>query len=253
MAGRATQYAIIAGSGFRSFGGAGVARTLLTRYGRPSAPVRQLDFGRRAVYFLARHGADHSIPPHRINYRANLGALKLLGVDQVIALNTVGVLDPQRFSGLLAVPHQVIDYTYGRVHSIHDGNSASLDHIDFTEPFCPRLRQGLIAAATAAGVPCHAHGVYAVTEGPRLESAAEINRLEKDGADLVGMTAMPEASIARELGMSYACLSLLVNHAAGRGETAIHEDINANTEAAKTDALCVLRAFFGSDELQGAS
>jgi 5'-methylthioinosine phosphorylase len=247
MAERMARFAIIAGSGFRSFGAGEPPRRLLTRYGPPSAPVRQLDFGAGRVHFLARHGEDHSIPPHRINYRANLQALKMLEVDHIVALNTVGVVDPAAFPARLAVPDQLIDGTYGRVHSICDGISASLDHIDFTEPFCPRLRKGLIAAARAAGVPCQDHGVYAVTQGPRLETAAEIDRLAQDGADLVGMTAMPEASIARELGMDYACLSLLVNAAAGRGGKAIHEDIEANMEAAKADALQVLRAFFQCD------
>lgn len=240
---------MIAGSGFRSFGGDGAGRRLVTDYGAPSAPVRELEYGGRRVYFLARHGDDLAIPPHRINYRANLKALQLLGVDRVIALNTVGVIDPRRYPGYLAVPLQLIDYTYGRDHSIYDGKSASLDHVDFTEPFCPRLRQGLVSAAMASGVPCHDGGVYAVTQGPRLETAAEIDRLERDGADFVGMTAMPEASIARELRMSYACLSLIVNHAAGRGEGTIHEDIDANTEVAKSQALRVLQEFFRSGEL----
>jgi 5'-methylthioinosine phosphorylase len=234
MAERAAQFAIIGGSGFHSLGAEEPRRRLLTRYGPPSAPVRPLDFGTGRVHFLARHGEDHSIPPHRINYRANLQALRMLEVDHIVALNTVGVLDPARFPARLAVPDQLIDGTYGRVHSICDGISASLEHIDFTEPFCPWLRKGLIAAARAAGVPCHDHGVYAATQGPRLETAAEIDRLARDGADLVG-------------------LSLLVNAAAGRGGNAIHEDIEANMEAAKADALRVLRAFFQGDLAQAGA
>src|SRR5690606_41710983 len=139
-----------------------------------------------------------------------------------------------------------IDYTYGRDHSIYDGESATLDHIDFTEPFCGRLRAGLLAAAAAARVACHDGGVYAVTQGPRLETAAEVDRLERDGADFIGMTAMPEAALARELGMRYACLSLIVNQAAGRGEREIHEDIEATTARARERAMRVLAAFFAS-------
>lgn len=238
------KFAVIAGSGFRSFAGNGPGRRLTTAYGVPSAPVRELEFGNRSVCFLARHGDDLGIPPHRINYRANLAALKLLRVDRVIAVNTVGVIDPRQRPGQLAVPDQLLDYSYGRDHSIHEGKSASLQHIDFSEPFCPRLRQGLLAAAIEAGVDCHDGGVYAVTQGPRLETAAEINRLERDGADFVGMTAMPEASIARELQMDYACLSLIVNYAAGRGEKTIHEDIDTNTRTAKMQATRLLQEFF---------
>jgi len=238
------QVAIIAGSGFSDFAGESPSRVLTTAYGPPSAPVRVLEFAGRTVYFLARHGDDHVIPPHRINYRANLAALQLLAVDRVIALNTVGVITPGPGPGELAVPEQLIDYTYGRDHSIHDRLSASLGHVDFTEPFCKDLRRRIVAAALAADVPCHDGGIYAVTQGPRLETAAEIDRLERDGADFVGMTAMPEASIARELYMNYACLSLIVNFAAGRGGRAIHADIEANLLTAKTRSIRLLRQLF---------
>ncbi len=238
--------AIIAGSGFGGLA-SGSGQQLVTAYGVPSAPVRELEIGGRAVLFLARHGDALAIPPHRINYRANAAALKLAGAASIIALNTVGAIRPEHGPGTLAVPAQLIDYTYARDHSIHDGSSAILDHIDFTEPFCPRLRRGLLEAAAAAGVPCHDGGVYAVTQGPRLETAAEVDRLERDGADFIGMTAMPEASLARELGMRYACLSLVVNRAAGRGESAIHADIEASTSAAREQALRVLQAYFEAD------
>lgn len=239
------QFAIIAGSGFSDFARLSPGRDLVTAFGAPSAPVRAVDFNGRTVWFLPRHGDAHHIPPHRINYRANLAALRLLQVDQVVALNTVGVITDSLAPGQLAVPGQLIDYTYGRDHSIYDGSSASLDHIDFTEPFSGPLRRLILAAARAADVPCHDGGVYAVTQGPRLETAAEIDRLERDGADFIGMTAMPEASIARELGMNYACLSLIVNFAAGRGEKAIHEDIEASLLDAKRQCLRLMQQLFG--------
>jgi purine nucleoside phosphorylase len=240
----AGQFAVLAGSGFGDFAGESPGRELATAYGPPSAPLRALGYPGRTVYFLARHGDSHAIPPHRINYRANLAALKKLNVDHVVALNTVGAIAPGLSPGQLAVPHQLIDYTYGRDHSIHDGNSATLDHVDFTRPFCEELRGWILSAARAADVPCRDGGVYAVTQGPRLETAAEIDRLERDGADFVGMTAMPEASIARELHMNYACLSLVVNFAAGRGEKAIHEDIDANLLTAKAQSMRLLRQLF---------
>jgi 5'-methylthioinosine phosphorylase len=237
-------FAILAGSGFRDLAGRSPGRDVITEYGAPSAPVRELDFGGNRVWFLLRHGDRHDIPPHRINYRANLAALKLLKAEHVVSLNTVGVITPGLVPGELAVPHQLIDYTYGRDHSIYDVRSTSLDHIDFTDPFSKNLRAQLLKAARAAEVPCHDRGVYAVTQGPRLETAAEIDRLERDGAELVGMTAMPEAGIAREMRMNYACLSLIVNFAAGRGERAIHEDIEANLLEAKTRSLRLIQQLF---------
>ncbi|HEX7062573.1 MAG TPA: S-methyl-5'-thioinosine phosphorylase [Woeseiaceae bacterium] len=238
--------ALIVGSGFGGLAATAPARTLTTAYGAPSAPLRRLEIGGRPVWLLARHGEPHAIPPHRINYRANLKALELAGARRIVAVNTVGAVHPQHAPGELAVPRQLIDYTYGRDHSIFDGESATLDHIDFTEPFCGRLRERLLTAAATAGVPCHDGGTYAVTQGPRLETAAEVDRLERDGADFIGMTAMPEAALARELGMRYACLSLIVNQAAGRGEREIHEDIEATTARARERAMRVLSAFFAS-------
>jgi len=184
------------------------------------------------------------LPPHVINYRANLLALKELGAELVIALNTVGVVSDKREPGQLAVPDQIIDYTWGRAHSIYDEEIADFAHIEFTEPFAPSVREALLAAADAAGVDCFDGGVYAATQGPRLESAAEVDRLERDGADYIGMTAMPEASLAHELELDYACLSLIVNRAAGRGEMPIHEDVESSTLAARTQAMRMLKQFF---------
>lgn len=241
---RATNYAIIAGSGFESFAAGTAGQWLETPYGTPSAEIRQLAYGKCTVSYLARHGDGRHIPAHKVNYRANLAALERLGVSDVLAVNTVGVIRAGLVPGTLAVPAQLIDYTYGRDHSIYDENSATLDHVDFTRPFCDDLRSGLLQAGGAAGVTCFDGGIYAVTQGPRLETAAEIDRLERDGADFVGMTLMPEAVLSRELGIRFACLSLLVNHAAGRSEKGIYEDIETSMESARRRALRVLQAFF---------
>jgi len=243
-AGVERQFAIIAGSGFQGFAEQSEGEFVQTDFGAPSSPIRIIQFGDKAVFTLARHGDSILIPPHKINYRANLKALQQLNVTDIVGLNTVGVVTKGQHPGDMAVPDQLIDYTYGRDHSIYDGESASLDHIDFTEPLHEGLRRSLLEAAQLADVPCRDGGVYAATQGPRLESAAEVDRLERDGADYVGMTAMPEASLAMELGMRYACLSLIVNYAAGRGEKAIHEDIESSTRSAKMRSMKVLKKFF---------
>ena len=247
-AGVERQFAIIAGSGFQALAEESEGESVQTAFGAPSSPVRIVQFGDRVVFMLARHGDALLIPPHKINYRANLKALWQLDVTDIVALNTVGVVSAGLQPGDLAVPDQIIDYTYGRDHSIYDGESASLDHIDFTQPLNSSLRRSLLMASQQADVPCRNGGVYAATQGPRLESAAEVNRLERDGADYVGMTAMPEASLAMELGMRYACLSLIVNYAAGRGENAIHEDIEASTLSAKMQSMRILKELFKTAE-----
>lgn len=238
------KFAVVAGSGFQDITKDTESCEVDTEFGRPSSPIHKLVYGSREVCFLARHGDDLLIPPHRINYRANMAALKRLGVESIVALNTVGVLGGDLGPGQLAVPTQLIDYTYGRDHSIHGDGSDTLEHVDFTEPFTATLRASLLATADAANVSCHDGGVYAVTQGPRLETAAEVTRLRRDGADYVGMTAMPEASLARELEMDYACVSLIVNYAAGLGDQPIHDDIEASTLTARTQTLKLLRHFF---------
>lgn len=241
------QYAVIAGSGFQSFGENATEHRLSSEFGAPSSPVREVMYGEQKVFLLARHGDDVLIPPHRINYRANLAALKGLGVERIIALNTVGVITAGQHPGELAIPDQVIDYTFGRDHSIYDGESDSLNFIEFTEPFAGHLRADLRSAAANSGIAVHDGGAYAVMQGPRLETIAEVNRLERDGADYIGMTAMPEASLARELDMDYACLSLIVNYAAGRGEKAIHADIEESTATARSRAMTILQEYFQGD------
>ena len=239
-----SEYAVIIGSGFPSLEGEGAGRTVTTRFGAPSTAVQTVILQDRSLLTLRRHGADHSIPPHAINYRANLAALKELGASSVIALNTVGVVSGVRQPGEIAVPDQVLDYTWGREHTIFDGEDGVVEHLDFTEPFSSGLRRGLLGTAAKIDLDCYDGGVYAATQGPRLETAAEVDRLERDGADYVGMTAMPEASIALELGLRYACLAMIVNRAAGRGDTPIHEDVESSTQAARTRAMGLLEQFF---------
>ncbi len=215
--------AIIGGSGLTRLSTLSVARREVVRtpYGEPSSA---LVFGQVAgsdVVFLARHGHGHTIPPHRVNYRANLWALKKSGVTSILAVASVGAIAGHYAVGDIVLPHQLIDYTSGREHTFFDGGDREVVHVDFTHPYTARLREGCLAAARNAGIPLHDGGVYAAVSGPRLETAAEIDRLARDGATVVGMTGMPEAVLARELGLGYASIAVVVNHAAGRGDSAL--------------------------------
>jgi 5'-methylthioadenosine phosphorylase len=169
--------------------------------------------------FLARHGYGHTIAPHEVNYRANLWALRAEKVDAVVSVASVGSIRRDLGPGAIVIPDQIVDYTWGRPGTFFEGAGAQVTHIDFTHPYSAGLRSRLLAAARAAGETAVDGAVYATTQGPRLETAAEINRLERDGADLVGMTGMPEAALARELGLEYAALAVVANYAAGRGES----------------------------------
>lgn len=181
------------------------------------------------MVFLARHGPGHTIPPHRVNYRANLWALERCGVEQVLAVAAVGSINRDIPPGTLAVPDQIIDYTWGRDHTFFDRDLTKVTHIDFTFPYCQSLRRLVLSAAESADLIVASDATYGATQGPRLETAMEINRMERDGCDLVGMTGMPEASLARELGLCYACCAVVANWAAGRGEGLItKEDIERN-------------------------
>jgi 5'-methylthioinosine phosphorylase len=195
--------------------------SVTTPYGEPSRPIQQGQLDGARVYFLQRHGSPGAIPPHLVNYRANLWALKSLGVNEIVAINAVGGISPAMQPGRLVIPDQLIDYTWGRAHTIDEGNDGQLRHIDFTEPYDRELRLALIETANAAGIPCEPTGVYGVTQGPRLETAAEIQRMSRDGCDVVGMTAMPEAALARELDIAYASVCMVVNPAAGLGDLPI--------------------------------
>ena len=188
-----------------------------TPYGAPSGPLRIGHLGNARVAFLARHGEGHALPPHRVNYRANLHALQQAGVRRVLALNTVGGITEGYGPRVLACPDQLIDYTWGRESTYWDGEGQAL-HVDFGQPYSPGLREQVLAAARATGVALVDGGCYGATQGPRLETNAEIARLRRDGCDLVGMTGMPEAGLARELGLDYACLAIVANWAAGCGD-----------------------------------
>jgi 5'-methylthioinosine phosphorylase len=193
-----------------------------TPFGEPSSILSFGDFNGQRVVFLARHGVPHKVAPHLINYRANLSAFKQLGVTQVIAVNAVGGIHSQMGPTSIAVPDQIIDYTYGRAATIYDGcHVESVDHVDFSFPYTESIRQSLINASKLADIALLESATYGATQGPRLESAAEVKRMQRDGCDMVGMTGMPEASLARELGLDYACLALSVNWAAGKTDQVI--------------------------------
>lgn len=218
--------AILGGTGVDQLAGfiAATRRHVETPFGTVSAAIETGRVGNTEVVFLQRHGQPRSLPPHRINYRANLWALHSAGVTHVVALNAVGGIRPTLAPGTLVVPDQVIDYTWGRAHTFDECDDAPPRHIDFTAPYSAGLRQALLRAAVAAGEGAADGGVMAVTQGPRLETAAEVRRLRRDGCDVVGMTGMPEAALARELGLSYASLCMVVNAAAGLGEGPITLD-----------------------------
>lgn len=210
------QLGLIVGSGLPALGVEIVARSSThTPYGPPSSAVLSLSLGGRRIACIARHGEQHGIAPHEVNYRANVWALYQHGVRRLVAVNVVGTIAPAFRPGELAVPEQLIDYTWGRDSSFGGGERGVL-HAEFAEPFAARLAARVLAAGRSLGMEMQ-RGVYGVTQGPRLETVAEIDRLERDGCTMVGMTAMPEAALARELGMDYAVLALGVNHAAGRG------------------------------------
>ena len=211
--------AIVGGSGFGQIPGFEPERREVARtpYGEPSSALAFGTLAGRPLVLLARHGYGHTIPPHQINYRANMWALHAAGVTKVLALATVGGIRADLGPGVLMIPDQIIDYTHGRPGTFFTQADRGVHHIDFTLPYSAELRLACVAAARRAGEPVVDGGVYAATQGPRLETAAEVNRLERDGADVVGMTGMPEAVLAREIGLAYAALAIVVNFAAGRG------------------------------------
>jgi 5'-deoxy-5'-methylthioadenosine phosphorylase len=217
------ELAIIGGTGLTKLKGLEITRREVVNspYGEPSGPlVHGLYCGHR-VLFLARHGHGSSIPPHRVNYRANLWAIHHRGVSRVVAVNAVGGIRADLGPGRLVIPDQVIDYTWSRGHTFFEDGLKHVVHVDFTEPYCRELRDVLVRAAAAAGVDAADGATYGATQGPRLETRAEIDRLERDGCDIVGMTGMPEAALARELELCYASCAVVANAAAGRGSGAI--------------------------------
>lgn len=226
-----TSIAIIGGTGLTKLTDLSIVRreVHVSRYGEPSAPLIRGTLGGVEVLFLPRHGAGHTIPPHKVNYRANISVLHEAGIKKVVAINAVGGIADTMQPQTIVIPDQIIDYTWSRLHTFFDEGLEGVTHIDFTEPYCEELRQEILKAAADSNIDIINSATYAATQGPRLETSAEVDRLEKDGCHIVGMTGMPEAALARELGMCYASVAVVANKAAGRGDGEITlKDIENN-------------------------
>ncbi len=241
---------LIGGSGATALLGPAREHSLETPYGPPSGPLFAWEEQGHELWFLHRHGPRASLPPHCVNYRANVWAMHRVGVDWLVGINAVGGIHRQAVAGRLVFPDQLIDYSWGRAHSYEDASNGSVRHVDFTSPVDQALHAALCAAAETAQLPHLPRAVYGVTQGPRLETAAEIDRLERDGCDVVGMTAMPEAGLARELGLAYAICALVVNPAAGRGED-IHADIERHLGAGMIQVRRLLGALLAQANRAG--
>jgi len=243
-------FAIIGGTGLYKFPGLeNVERhTLATPFGAPSDDIVLGTLAGKRVAFLARHGENHTLAPHRVNYRANVWALHHLGARRAIGVNAVGGIRDDMGPRVIAIPDQIIDYTHGRYDSFCDVEGAKVEHVDFTEPYSVALRGELLAAARGAGIAIIDGGCYGATQGPRLETRAEITRMRRDGCDLVGMTGMPEAALARELNLDYACLALVANWAAGCGGMASISlpEVFANLEAATAQVSPIIMALLAA-------
>jgi len=240
-----TRTAIIGGTGLTRLPEFAILRRkpTTTIWGQPSSDLIYGQLFGVEIVFLARHGEKHTIPPHRINYRANIQALKDAGVSAIIAAAAVGGIRADLGPGKITVPSQIIDYTHSRAGTFFEDNLRHVTHIDFTHPYTPALREKLLEAGFRAGVRVVDGGVYACTQGPRLETPAEITRIERDGGDLVGMTGMPEAALARELDIDYACCAIVANWAAGKSEKAIAmAEIEQNLAKGMGDFTAILRA-----------
>jgi 5'-methylthioadenosine phosphorylase len=243
-------FGIIGGSGLAKLAALQAPRrqVMRTPYGEPSGALTFGTLAGSQIVFVARHGYGHTIAPHEINYRANIWALKELGVEGIFAVASVGGIRADLAPRSLVVPHQILDYTHSRECTFFERGASAVTHIDFTQPYTQRLRQRLIEGARRAGETVVDGAVYACMQGPRLETAAEVNRLERDGADVVGMTGMPEATLAREAGLDYATLSVVVNHAAGRGDSKHQVELgqlDAALQQAMVRAVHVLEAAVG--------
>lgn len=246
MSGGPILFAVIGGTGLYKLAELEGAEPIVkpTPYGEPSGPARVGMLHGHRVAFLARHGEAHSLPPHRVNYRANLWLLKDIGVRRVVAVNAVGGITPAWAPCALGLPDQLIDYTWGRVGTYCEEPGSEVLHVDMTEPYSPALRGELRHCAQAVGIELVDGGCYAATQGPRLETRAEVARLRRDGCDLIGMTGMPEAALARELGVDYACLALVANWAAGCGgqDEITLDEVFANLEQATRPIPELLKA-----------
>lgn len=223
--------AVIGGTGMNTWPGFVEEGPLpsMTPWGRATGTPLAGRIGEQAVIFQPRHGSEHRVAPHRVNFRANIAALAAAGVQRIVAIAAVGSMQQALPPGAIAVPDDCIDYTWGRAHTFSDSALRPLQHVEITEPFAP-LRRVLLDAAAGAGVPVFDGGVIGVTQGPRLETAAEVRRLCRDGCDMVGMTTMPEAALAREAGLEYGLVAVSVNWAAGMGSGDIHGEIQRSVE-----------------------
>lgn len=229
--------AIIGGRGLSQLANLKIThrQVMRTPYGEPSGAFLFGTLDHHEVIFLARHGYGHTIPPHLVNYRANLWALSEQGVTEVVSVATVGGIRADLKPGVIVVPDQIIDYTHGRDSTYYEVRDKAYSNADFTLPYSSDLRERILSSAVTAGQQFVDGGVYAATQGPRLDSIAEINRYERDGADMVGMTGMPETALAKELELHYATIAVVANHAAGRGDNTHRinmESVNATAEAA---------------------
>ena len=225
--------AIIGGSGLSRLPGLDIThrQVMRTPYGEPSCPLSFGQIAGRQIVFLARHGYGHSLAPHEINYRANIWALAEIGVSGILAVGSVGGIHPELTTGVLAVPDQIIDYTHSRAATFFEGPDQPVVHVDFSYPYDATLRCRLLEAAATLAISVHDGGCYAATQGPRLETAAEIRRLGQDGADMVGMTGMPDAAHAREKHLPYATLAVVATRAAGLNGAGVEIDFQANQAA----------------------
>jgi len=237
-----TLLAIIGGSGLTSLNGLNITRQQMqqTPYGQPSGPLTFGTFSEKEILFLPRHGNPHVIPPHKINYRANIYALKENNVTNIISVNAVGGITQAMVPGKLVIPDQIIDYTWGRSHTYYEDDIDHVTHVNFTYPYCEALRKIIVAANETIDLDLVHSATYGAIQGPRLETAAEINRMEKDGCDLVGMTGMPEAALARELELNCASISVVANWAAGKSEEGITMTLIENNLKNGMNQVCRL-------------
>ena len=246
-----TKLAIIGGTGLTQLNGLSIIKseTLTTPYGTPSADFITGEYNQKDIIFLARHGNPHTIAPHKINYRANIWGLKHLGVEKIIAVAAVGGITPEMAPAHITIPDQIIDYSHSRLQTFFEDENYPVTHIDFTYPYHRALRAALIIAAAKADITISPIGTYGCTQGPRLETAAEIKRMEKDGCDLVGMTGMPEASLAKELEIDYAAISVIANWAAGKtaGEITMAE-IERHLHNGMINVAKLLKAFISQSQ-----
>ncbi len=216
---------------------------IVTPYGKPSSDILEAKINSHKVFFLSRHGKNHTLAPHKINYRANIWALDSLKVKKIIAVAAVGGINKNMPPQALMLPDQIIDYTWGREHTFFDDDR--VEHVEFGQPYCEKLRQAILSVCKSLNIKLNSNGTYGATQGPRLETNAEIRRMQQDGCDIVGMTAMPEAALARELGICYASIAICANWAAGISDKEISmDDISKNLKQAMDKVTCIIKNYF---------